>query len=57
MKFKMRYAVSLDGKDHFPVIFRPDCERTVCNWQGKSEGLLEIILRLKKAGYDLRDSL
>ena len=42
-----------DGTDRFPIVFRPDCERTPCDWRGESEGLFDILQRLDRAGYDL----
>lgn len=51
--FISRIAYSRTSTDRFPIMFRSDCERTLCDWQGCSEGLLDVILRLDKAGYDL----
>lgn len=56
-QIKVRYAVSRTSDDVWPIYFRPDCERTFCDGYGDSEGLLEIIENLDKAGYDLLNEL
>lgn len=57
--FKQRYAVSRTSSDRWPVIFRPDCERTLPNWPDNpdGEGYLEMREKLNNAGYDLLDEL
>ena len=53
---KVRYAVSKDSNDSFPVLFRPECERTYFDHEtGKDESLVEVIERLSSAGYELKD--
>ncbi len=54
-KFIVKYAISRTSNDRWPITFRPDCERTPCDWKGESEGLLEVIQRLNRCGYDLVD--
>lgn len=49
----IRYAYSRNSDDRWPIMFRPDCERTLCDWRGESEGLLDLIQRLDRGGYDL----
>lgn len=52
---KIRWAVHKSGNDWFPIIFRPECERTLFDRNtGKDESLLEVMERLDKAGYELR---
>lgn len=50
---KMMVAVARDGTDRFPVFLRVDCDRTVCDWRGKSEALIDVIKDLDRHGYDL----
>lgn len=54
---RVRYAVSRTSSDRFPVTFRPDCERTPCDWRGDSETYMEVKERLNIGGYDLVDEL
>lgn len=52
------YAISRTSEDRFPVMFRPECDRTYFDPRnGTDEGLLEMIVRLDKAGYDLVSTL
>lgn len=57
MKIKVRWAISripqFQVTDTFPIFFQPNCERTLCDSLGRSEGLFELIQRLDKSGYDL----
>jgi len=51
----IRYAVSRDGDDCFPIVFRSDCERTFYSpLTGKDESLVEVMRRADEAGYDIR---
>lgn len=52
----VRYALSRTSDDRFPIEFREDCERTCCDRFGNSEGLLELMEKLDRAGYDLINS-
>jgi hypothetical protein len=54
---RVRYAVSRDIHDWFPIFFRPDCERTVFDPStGNDESLYDLIQRLDVAGYDLLET-
>ncbi len=50
----IRYAYSRTDDDCWPIMFQPHCERT---WptldRPDGEGLLELIQRLDRGGYDL----
>lgn len=53
---KIRYAVHKTSNDWFPVMFRGDCERTFFDRNtGKDESMVEVMERLAKCDYELRD--
>lgn len=54
----IRYALSKTSEDSFPILFRPDCERTFFDPRtGLDRSLLEVKENLNKNGYDLFESL
>lgn len=52
---KLRYAIHRESGDFYMIFFRPDCERTTCDWKGDSESLSDMISRLDFHGWDLVD--